>query len=153
MFSIRTITKGALMLAAGMALTPAAFTAGPLLETRFFPVVRDADITSERPVEPDVIFTIRFGKVRQCEFIGLAWYQDDVRLRVDFHPDVDVQPPAQTRPTGQQHAGPWRLRGVERLDGTRAFTLHRCHPLWLTISHFYGQRSHDPGAWQERTSQ
>ncbi len=40
MRNIGALSRGAVTLAICMALTPAVFTAGPLLETRFFPVVR-----------------------------------------------------------------------------------------------------------------
>ncbi|CTQ50913.1 hypothetical protein [Jannaschia donghaensis] len=138
MFNLAKLSKGAVTLAVCMALTPAVFTAGPLIESRLFAVVSGTVVTGTRVDPRGMLFNVWFRKSRPCEFIGLAWYDGDVRLRIDFHPSLPVQPVPRTRPPGGQAAGPWLLRGVESLQGTRAVTLHRCHPLWLTISEFYG---------------
>lgn len=137
MARLTRLSSGALSLALCMALTPAVFTAGPWIENRFFPVVVGAEVGPLGRDEMGVEFDIRFEKVRPCEFLGLAWYEGPVRMAVDFGPTEAPGPIPATRPMGMQHAGPWRIWGLESLTGTRAYTMHRCHPLWITITDFY----------------
>jgi hypothetical protein len=119
-----------------MALTPAIFSAGPYLETRFFPVVRDTEIEHAERVEGGVSFFVGFTKVRQCEFLGLAWYVGNVRVPVNFEPSAVNSP--SSRPTGGQYAGPWLVVTQDAsVRGNVAYVYHRCHPLWVTISEFY----------------
>jgi len=134
---IAKVTRAALVLGMSMALTPAVFTVGPLLESRFFPVVSRADIFDQASEADGVIFHVRFRKMRQCEFLGLAWYEGPVRRLVEFQPSVTEVVPVRTRPKGFQQAGPWRIGGLRSLRGTRAYALHRCHPLWITITDFF----------------
>ena len=120
-----------------MALTPAVFSVGPLVETRLFPVFTGTRVIAERRDDAGVEFHLEFRKRRQCEFIGLAWYAGPTRLPVQFEPEEPLPPRALTRPIGEHRAGPWRLPGLASLRGTRAVALHRCHPLWITITDFY----------------
>ena len=118
-----------------LAMTPAVFALGPMLESRFFPVVRDARVVNVHETPGGVQLFASFRKVRQCEFIALVWYDGPVRFSVEFEPDAQDAP--RTRPTGDQFAGPWLVRGLGAITGSHAFTYHRCHPLWVTISTFY----------------
>lgn len=130
------LTRAAAFLAICMALTPAIFSVGPYIETRFFPVVRGTMILNEERVKGGVSFFVQFTKVRQCEFLGLAWYVGQVRVPINFAPTAKNSP--RTRPTGDQFTGPWLV--VTRktsVKGNTAYAYHRCHPLWVTISEFY----------------
>ena len=120
-----------------MALTPAIFALGPWTERTLFPVVRDTTISDETPGAGGVSFNVRFRKVRDCTFIGLVWYDGPQRMNVEFEPETTSPPAPRTRPSGQQVAGPWRMPGLDALKGTRAYVMHRCHPLWMTITAFY----------------
>lgn len=131
------LTRGLVSLGIAMALTPGVFTLGPVVEKRYFPVVNRVEVSDVVPMDDRVAFHVRFLKRRQCEFISLAWYSGDMRMPIDFGPYASAGGSNGTRPSGWQHAGPWALLGVESLRGTRAFVLHRCHPLWITISEFY----------------
>lgn len=135
MFSLTLVTRASILLAFCMALTPAIFTVGPFVESRYFPVVRDTRILNEEAVPAGVSFFVRFRKVRRCAFLGLAWYVDDVRLPVNFELMPEEMP--QTRPPGGQFAGPWLIPTQHTTVGTRAYAYHRCHPLWVTITKFY----------------
>lgn len=116
-------------------MIPAIFEVGPRLESAIFPVVDNVQISDVTPTDLGVSFYVRFDKLRQCEFLGIAWYQDNVRVGVAFEPGAENFPA--TRPEGDQFAGPWMLVGADRIEGTRAVVYHRCHPLWVTVSQFY----------------
>lgn len=130
------LTRAAAFMAICMALTPAIFSVGPHLETRFFPVVVGTSLQNQERVEGGVSFFVRFTKVRQCEFLGLAWYVGQVRVPVNFAPTATNSP--RTRPPGPQYTGPWLVATHEdTVSGNIAHAYHRCHPLWVTISEFY----------------
>lgn len=118
-----------------LAFTPALFAAGPLPESRFFPVVKQTRIVDEQPGIDAVSFYVDFIKQRSCEFVDITWYRGNVRVGVAFEPGAELMP--KTRPAGSQFAGPWAVIGVDRLEGTTAIVRHRCHPLWITQSKFY----------------
>ena len=138
MFDVRWISRSALTLGICMALTPAVFSAGPVLESRFFPVFRDMGVTVLRVDEVGVVFDMAFEKVRFCEFIDLVWFHGRVQLELEYRPDAEVPVRPQTRLPGVHRLGPWRVRGVETLADAQAYAIHRCHPLWSTVTHVYG---------------
>jgi len=126
----------------GMALlillcfSPVFWSVGSRYEGKFFPVVAGVTIVEVEVLSPDVAFTVAFEKVRQCEFVGLHWYDNtDRRLFLDFSPESAFSP--KSRPVGKQLAGPWVLHDVHALEETRAVVQHRCHPLWSTYTEFY----------------
>lgn len=129
------LTRAWLMVFVTMMLTPMLFAIGPKLETHFFPVVNETRIENLTKTERGVEFYVRFDKTRQCEFLGIAWYQGPLRIGVAIEPDSNLFP--KTRPEGDQFAGPWLVSNVDSLEGTKAFVYHNCHPLWITISPFY----------------
>ncbi len=118
-----------------LTMTPVLFSAGPKVERSLFPVVDHVEIHSETLTEDGVSFFVSFDKVRGCEFLGVAWYSGAVRVGVEFEPGANLYP--RTRPEGDQYAGPWLVRDVTTLEGTRAVAMHRCHPLWETNTTFY----------------
>ena len=118
-----------------LALVPSFFTLGPVVETRFFPVTTRAQVADPYTDGDGVLFHVRFEKLRSCEFIGLAWYEGDFRLRLDFEPDTGGPV---SRPTGPHVIGPWRVAQLRDLHQTHAWAMHRCHPLWVTFTRFFG---------------
>lgn len=134
-FNVENMFRAAVLLAFSLALTPAVFTLGPYLESKFFPVTEDTQILNERQVSSGTSFYVRFTKARRCTFTGLAWYVGDQRLPVDFEPGADTMP--RSRPRGDQHTGPWFVAGLYGTEKSRAYVYHRCHPLWTTITRFY----------------
>jgi len=92
-------------------------------------------ICGSSPV-PCVRFTVKINKKRQCEFIGINWYSDLNKRLLVIYEEYDHYLP-KTRALGEQVAGPWTLHGVSTVNGTRAETVHRCHPLWLTHTSIY----------------
>lgn len=135
--NLRHITRALLTIGVCMALTPAVFSVGPLVETRLFPVVNQTKIFDEKVNKTGVEFHLEFHKRRQCEFLGLAWYAGPTRFPVRFEPDATMPPQSLTRPIGFHRDGPWQVLGLWSLEQTRAIAMHRCHPLWITITEFY----------------
>ena len=131
----RVLSKSGLTVALSLALTPAIFSVGPEIEARFFPVVENVQVESVTRVEEGVTFYVSFRKARQCEFLGVTWYLGAERVGIEFEPGHNLYP--KSRPVGDQYAGPWLVRNVTSLEGTRASTVHSCHPLWETVTPFY----------------
>ncbi|QYX56699.1 hypothetical protein K1T73_16960 [Roseovarius sp. SCSIO 43702] len=135
MGSLRFLARAPWVMSLGLALTPAIFAVGPWIESRAFPVTRDTVIRQPHTTGAGVSLFVSFRKVRQCEFLSLAWYRGPVRHIVDFEPTAEQAP--RTRPSGEQLAGPWLIRDLASLSGSRAIAYHRCHPLWITVTEFY----------------
>lgn len=114
---------------------PALWPYFPRLEGRLLPVATPYVVSSETVTKEGVSFYVSFEKLRQCDFIGIAWYQGHQRLTLVLEPDRELAPA--TRPTGGQFTGPWLLRGVDKLEGTQSVVLHRCHPFWTTITEMW----------------
>lgn len=131
----RVLSRTGLTVALSLALTPAVFSVGPAIESRFFPVVSDVKVEGVEKVEDGVAFYVAFDKVRQCKFLGVAWYLGAERVGIEFEPGHNLYP--LTRPVGDQYAGPWLVRNVTSLEGTTAVAIHSCHPLWETVTPFY----------------
>lgn len=135
MFRLSVLSFGFLIPGVSLALTPAAFAVGPVLEALWFPVVRDVQIMSDEQTPNGKSSYTKFRKVRQCRFLALVWYDRPVRLNVNFEPDAGDAP--STRPLGDQYSGPSLVRDLQGLRGSRAHVYHCCHPLWTTITTFY----------------
>lgn len=119
-----------------LALVPYLWSVGAELEGYYYPVVTRAEIVQVEYNDRGAIVYLRFNKVRQCGFVGLQWYNNlDRRLGIEFEPESADLPPS--RPTGQQYTGPWLIRGLYDINGSRAVVTHNCHPLWETISVLY----------------
>lgn len=119
------------------------FVTMPVLETRFFPVVHKLLIDSIEPLGNQSIVRGTFNKVRQCDYIGIAWFERNQlggldRVQVQTRRDInDVSSP--NRPVGWQSAGPWiiAIPADELKSNSVAELSHRCHPFWTTVTHFY----------------
>ncbi|HEY7822447.1 MAG TPA: hypothetical protein VIG24_06430 [Acidimicrobiia bacterium] len=112
----------------------------PLLsryEGELLPVVRNVQVEVSGTPATGLLVDVSFDKVRACEFLGLSWYDTfGDRLPILFEVEAETMP--STRPVMDgQRAGPWKLLGIDRLDGSVAITSHRCHPLWITYTRFY----------------
>jgi len=107
-------------------------------EGQYFPVIKNVNVEIIEEVRNGLDVDVTFDKVRQCEFIGMSWYDTfGDRLQILFEINGEENLPV-TRPVREdQDAGPWRLLGIDNLDGSVAITSHRCHPLWITYTRFY----------------
>jgi len=118
-----------------MIIIPALWELGSRNEGYLAPVVRNVVVKSVESNEQSVQFTVEFEKVRSCEFIGVNWYRGPQRLALAFG-ETSVMAPL-TRSLGRQITGRWTILDIAGLFGTRAEVMHRCHPLWITTTHFY----------------
>ena len=120
------------------------FTVGPALESRFLPVLGKMEITSVKPLSPSSsLVTTRFQKLRDCEYMGIAWYygsQSGIFSRVSMVPIRDPDDTSSpSRPIGDQRAGPWRVAIPAEQVRDKSFVqvFHRCSPFWVTMTMFY----------------
>lgn len=120
------------------------FVVGPAVETAFFPAVSKLKILSIAPAEGgQAEITAEFTKLRDCEYVGIAWYHGQPSGGFERVPVILLRKEGDTsspnRPTGTQRAGPWII-GVppeEIAKNSFARLSHRCHPFWLTTTDFY----------------
>lgn len=132
----KMLSNPAMLLWVILITTPLFWSLGPEYEGRILPVVSNIEITEIQTDKNGSYIFVSFDKTRQCEFIGLSWYDKfNIRHGVEFSPNLSTTP--KTRPIGGQAAGPWLIKGLENIEGSRAVTTHRCHPLWLTYTQFY----------------
>lgn len=120
------------------------FLVGPVLETRWNPVLDKLQIQSVTPIsDKESELFVAFRKRRDCEYVGMAWFRDDGQNGLDrvalvqMRPPGDVTPP--NRPLGLQRAGPWHVAIPADQIRTKSVVevLHRCHPFWMTRTRFY----------------
>ena len=120
------------------------FVSLPMLETRYKPVVSKLAIGKVEPASDGrSIVYAAFNKLRQCEYIGIAWYQrqsdgslERVPLELLRRPG-DISSP--NRPLGRAQSGPWIVSiPVNQLRQSSVVELtHRCHPFWTSVTQFY----------------
>lgn len=124
-----------------LGFVPLAFPIMSRYEGEFFPVVRNVDVEYLGEADVGIYVSASFDKVRACEFIGISWYDSfGDRSPILFEEEADGENGEipTTRPVRDaQQAGPWKLIGIDRLDGSMAIVSHRCHPLWITYTRFY----------------
>lgn len=121
------------------------FMLGPWMETRFFPVVKTLHILRTEATDGGASSLVwgYFEKVRDCEYVGIAWFRGS-RLgnfdRVSFVPVREIgDHSSPTRPLGTQQGGPWKIGlPIEDLE-TNSFVeiFHSCHPFWVTRTQWY----------------
>lgn len=128
----------------GLCTVGAFYSVGPALETTYWPVVSKMQIVHMEPAEEGwVKMRVSFTKLRDCEYVGLAWFKgtrpdDFERVAVMLQRDPsDTGSP--TRPLGTQRAGPWRVAVTPEEFKYKSFAQlwHRCHPFWTTVTEFY----------------
>lgn len=110
-------------------------------EGLYFPVVTNVEVEEVGEADTGIFVNVQFDKVRACEFIGISWYDSfGDRSPIMFEAEArgeEGEIPT-TRPVFDgQISGPWKIIGIDQLDGTVAITSHRCHPLWITYTRFY----------------
>ena len=117
---------------------------GPSLENRYFPVVSKLKIADLRAdSDGNAIIMAEFTKVRNCEYLGVAWYRGSRNQGFERVPVIlqrragDRSNP--NRPLGTQRSGPWLVgMPVVEIDGNSfAELFHRCHPFWISKTDFY----------------
>jgi hypothetical protein len=121
------------------------YTVGPSIETRMFPAVSKLRILSmmSGPEPHTSVIQAEFTKLRNCEFLGIAWFKITPAGDFERVPVILLRKPGDNsspnRPLGLQRAGPWQI-GVDRDDiYSKSFArlTHQCHPLWPTSTEFF----------------
>ena len=115
-----------------------AISIGGVIEGKFYPVVKPADIQRVEPAG-DVSTRIwgRAVRLRNCSFQRLEW-----RLGTEAAfsvVDLDFEESSKVRNSGRFQFGPWRLHLTPDQLSERSYAIvfHRCHRLWLTQTRFY----------------
>lgn len=120
------------------------FALGPAIETKLAPAVsklRILDLHDNADGLAEI--SAEFTKLRDCEYIGIAWYRGSPSGGFERVPVILLRREGDTsspnRPVGTQRAGPWII-GMPAADITGnsfAQLTHRCHPFWVTTTEFY----------------
>ncbi|WP_299347636.1 hypothetical protein [uncultured Maritalea sp.] len=131
----KLLSRTGIAVAISLVAIPAFWPSFSQVEGQLLPVTTPMEVEELGSGPNYVDVAVSFEKLRQCEFIGLSWYDDAYRLVVDFEAGAKNAP--LSRPVGPQEIGPWRLHGTTTIQGTHAVTTHRCHPLWLTFTQTY----------------
>lgn len=122
-------------------LVPIVFPLMSEYEGRIFPVVKNIKVEVIDKKENGIFINVSFDKVRACEFIGISWYDqfgNTIPIIFEASARGENGEIPRTRPAlPGQKAGPWELIGLQSLQGSMAIVSHRCHPLWITYTHFY----------------
>jgi len=121
----------------------AIWVVGPWLETRYFPAVGKLMIQQATEIDGKSVLHVAFRKLRDCEYIGIAWYRGQqggeftrVPIVLGRQEDDNSSP---NRAVGFQFTGPWTVDVpmAELHSNSFALLQHRCHPAWLTTTEFY----------------
>lgn len=121
--------------AGGMLIAvPVLIFAGPLVEPHAFAVLTAVRVQSAERDGTAVIFEVVGDKSRSCTYIGAsalagprAGYMEPARLT--FPEGL-----GQSRPTGEQSFGPWRVDPVATGELVAIQLRHHCHSLWETTT-------------------
>ena len=107
---------------------------GPHLEGKFFPVIKDVNVSfTSQNVEP---FRLIFDgtKVRDCTFLAVSALPtiNNKFIRADNEFADIGDGSTHTRPKGRQTFGPWII--TPSGDEVILAVFHKCHPLWNTVT-------------------
>lgn len=101
------------------------------IELKYFPVVKNVEITEVIELENGLGVYLTFDKVRTCDFVKIAWYDAvGAILNVTFNDDRGTRPPS------HNEVGPWFVE-TDSLEGTELFVQHRCHLGWSQWTKMY----------------
>lgn len=133
-------TRGAVVFALGVMMTPLIFIIGPAVERKLMPVVTETLVLSSEAEGDGLTLHFGFRKVRSCTFAGVVWYEGDRRLRIDAARSSDNSILRPDLPVGVQSVGPIHISGLSSIERLRGYSLHRCHPLWTTVTRVLGPK-------------
>jgi len=122
-----------------MLIWPILVTFGPDIEGRLFPVVVSTELT--KITEEDETHSMIYGtsrKIRKCSFYKMEWYYGSPRGENVLVP-LEVMERSRIRDNGEFTFGPWMLNLDKELARKESFAIvyHRCHPFWMTKTHFW----------------
>lgn len=106
----------------------------PPIDGALWPVTSKVTFIEQRATEGGVIIRMRYVKNRDCELAGLALDRHGVPIEMD--PVQNSENRLTTRGTGLQVSREWFI-AADSLDDMRLRFIHRCNPLWLTVTVAY----------------
>lgn len=106
----------------------------PPIEGALWPVTTKVAFIDARPVDGGMAVRMSYTKLRDCEIIGVS--MDRKTIPVEFDPIDGSTAKLTTRGTGPQISREWFV-GSDSLDDLRLRFIHRCNPLWLTVTVAY----------------
>jgi len=126
-----------------MVVLPTVYTAGPWLETKYWPVFSKFTIVSATEIAPGrTRVVVAFDKNRDCAPAGFGWFSG---TRGGPFEELPVIAPMQNtgdasgRPVGRQLSRPFDVDVPAAQIAGHVFAdiYSRCHPLWVTRSEAY----------------
>lgn len=144
------MVRSSISITAGILLSILLFGVTSILGSKYegvmFPVVSKLEVEQvvEEKDKDSILVWAVFNKVRECKFVGVAWYVEgglgvpDYRIRYEPNPDIEDSSDT-NRPTGVQRAGPWRLYVSKQLFETGVYSVltHQCNPFYMTKTYWY----------------
>ncbi len=115
------------------------FASGGRIEGYLFPVASRGEILRHVAVgETSTRIWGQAARLRDCSFDHLVWFLGDDHDNA--RADLVFEEGTRLRGGGSFTFGPWlvQLTPDQLLSRSYAIVYHRCHPLWLTETRFYG---------------
>lgn len=115
---------------------------GPVLEGKLFPVVVSTKLTRVLPVEGEPDSSIIYGTSRKvrtsCKWRDQLFYYGAPTTN-NVPVTIEIKEKPKLRPGGRFGFGPWVIGLNARLirGSSYSVAVHRCHPFWLTYTHFW----------------
>lgn len=106
----------------------------PPIDGTLAPVTSKVTFIEQRAVDNGLVVRMRYTKNRDCEFVGVT--MDRRGVPIEFDPVQGSKNRLTTRGTGLQVSREWFI-GADKLDDIRLRFIHRCNPLWLTVTVVY----------------
>jgi hypothetical protein len=106
----------------------------PPLEGAIAPVTSKVTFIQQTPAEGGMTVRMSYTKLRDCEILGVSLDRNGVPI--EFVPISGSVDTLVTRGTGPQISRQWFI-GSDNLDGLRLRWIHRCNPLFTTITIAY----------------
>ena len=112
-----------------------AWPAFKTIEGTFAPVTTKLEIIESKSVgSGEVAIVVDFRKIRDCEFIGLAFF-DPLGARVGLQFEVPDEEIFSREVGSHKGVGPWIVNmGADEIDKSTVLAKHECHSLWPTIT-------------------
>ena len=111
---------------------------GPIIEGKFFPVVKNAEYTLISKTERSTIIMVNGEKIRSCKFDSVSVLVNVngsyVKGQIHFIEDTTKVPVS--RPKGAQSFGAWEITPGSTGD-IIVDVEHDCHSLWHTSTHLF----------------
>ena len=96
------------------------------IESRFFPVITDFQVTRSVVQGGSLLIYGTFEKSRDCKFVEAAAQVGAIRLDLEFQDKRADQ--TQNRAVGTQTFGPWRI--TPGIYPIKLVARHACHSFW-----------------------